>query len=246
MKSFPNILTVALVVFAGAGLCLNRATAQTNAGAMITPAPAVRPPLPAPRQFVSGEWFNFPGGNPWDFINAAEKQFKVDWVGIATVPVEMRSIQVPKLRVWVELPDQLLKLYNRLGEQNPTLGKWVWEGPVIAPTVLMLVPSGKTPPVVDSPEPPMETQVFLLEYISGTNLITAADALKALDDVAQRNARAAGQRPVPDRVIIDQRTSSLIISGSREYVNMASNLLIRMDIPMHQNLSGQPAARGRE
>ena len=60
----------------------------------------------------------------------------------------MGNIQVPKLRVPFGPPDQLLKLYNRLGEQNPALGKWVWEGTVYHPTVLMLVPSDKTPPVV--------------------------------------------------------------------------------------------------
>jgi hypothetical protein len=181
-----------------------------------------------------------------EFITAAENRFKVDWVGMATIPPEMEKILVPKLRVPVQQPDQLLKLYNRLGEQNPALGKWVWEGPVNYPTVLMLVPSDKSPPVAKSPEPPMEVRLFLLTYISGTNLITAADALKAVDDVAQRNARAAGQTPVPNRVIIDQRTSSLLLSGSREYMNMAEDLLMKMDVPSQQSLSGQPAPRGRQ
>jgi hypothetical protein len=251
MKSFSNFLTVALVVFAGSGPCLHRATAQTNGGEIQKPNPAVPPPLAAlPQRYGPSDLFNFPGGTPLEFITAAKNQLKVDWVGIATIPTEMGGIQVPKLRVSVQQADQLLKLYNRLGEQNPTLGKWVWEGPANYPTVLMLVPSDKSPPVAKLPEPPMESAVFLLTYISGTNLITAAEALKALDDVAERNARAAGQTPVPYHVIIDQRTSSLILSGSREYVNMASNLLMKMDIPMEipppQNAPGQPAARGRQ
>jgi len=234
-------------MFAGAGPCLNRAIAQTNGGGMQTPASSMDSIMSALPQFNGPPTlFYFPGGTPLEFLTAAEHHLMVEWVSIATIPPEMEKIQVPKLRVPVGPPEQLLKLYNRLGEQNPALGKWVWEGPVNNPTALMLVPSDKSPPVAKSPEPPMESAVFLLQYISGTNLITAAEALKALDDVAQRNARAAGQTPVPDRVVIDQRTSCLIVSGSREYVNMASNLLMRMDIPSHQSLSGQPAPRGRQ
>ena len=227
MKSFFKIFMVATGLFVTG---FNRAEAQpTNAGTMLDRLQEVR------RQNSengSEPLFTFPGGKPQEFVAAAEKQFKVDWLAIATIPNEMENVQVPKLRVRVGQPEELLKLYNRLGEENPAFGKWHWEGKVAGPSVLMLVPVGRVVAVTNT-EPPAELIVFKLKYIGGKNLATVAEALSAADEVSQRTERREGRTPVPARVIIDERTGSLLVTASAGSMTLMKSVVRELDVPSY-------------
>lgn len=174
--------------------------------------------------------FVFPGGNPSDFVAAVDKSFNAEWSSIATIPPEMIHAMVPKIRVRIEDTDQLLGLYNRLGEENPALGKWVWMGPAAAPNVLMLVP-GKSGVVTNLPEPEVEVRVFHIRWVSGTNLATLAQAVTLADEAAQQTARKEGRKPIPGRVVVDQRTASVIVSATPESMATVSQLISSLDIP---------------
>jgi hypothetical protein len=43
--------------------------------------------------------FFFPGGRPGEFLDAVEKQYKVDWKKVADIPDNMREVQIPTLRM---------------------------------------------------------------------------------------------------------------------------------------------------
>jgi hypothetical protein len=230
MKTFSRISAVGVAMLAGVGLCLDQAAAQTN-------APAPQGGSPTHMEGNGYVLFTFEGGNPIDFVRQAQAQCKNDWEDVATIPREMLLVQVPKIRLRVNLsnPQELLELYNRLGEQNPSLGKWVWEGQAKAPIVLMLAPSSKTTTATNAPaaakEPEMEVKVFLLTYISGTNLNTAAEAVKAIYDVEAQAEKAKGLTPLPYHVVVDERTASLIVTGPQGFVDGAGQVLQTLDMP---------------
>jgi hypothetical protein len=229
MKSSVEAFIV--VVYAGLGMslpCLCPVMAgPTENGALqerTTPQPQASQQEPmAPAVFV------FPGGTPFTFVTAVQAFCRVDWTDIVTIPNDMTQAQVPKLRVPTSKPEDLLKLYNRLGERNPALGNWHWEGPVEHPYFLALVPA-QAGVVAALTEEPVALRVFQLRYISGTNLNQLADAISTATDLPTESARKISQSARVGRLVIDQRTGSVIASGPATYLKRVEAVIRALDI----------------
>jgi hypothetical protein len=93
--------------------------------------------------------FTFPGGQLNQFVEEIKASFGVDLKAIGTVPERMLyEVHVPKMRMGGEGQKldfrNILYLYNSVSEKgDPSLGRWVIEGPIDAePQLIMLVPSG--------------------------------------------------------------------------------------------------------
>jgi hypothetical protein len=108
--------------------------------------------------------FAFAGGTPSQFLDAVQKQYKVDWSSVADIPEEMRDVRIPSLRInpesfeqilgrgpqgrlglannpYQQAPlDALVTLYNELGKRKPELGQLVIAGGIEHPSVVMFVP----------------------------------------------------------------------------------------------------------
>ena len=149
----------AIVALAAVLVCLQPAAAQSTNGAA---APPAKPKVKA-GEFAA---FEFPGGVAIDFIAAVERQYDVDWLSIATVPRQLQTVWVPKLRLNHVTAEEVLKTYNRLGDQDASLGKWHWEGPLEKPSYLILMPSS-APTATYTPQDPVEVKVFMFKYITG-------------------------------------------------------------------------------
>ena len=87
-----------LLLAAPLALCLTvPALAQAEQGT-ITPAPA-QDTNSTPSPLRDNVEFLFPGGTPGDFLNAVEKQYKVDWKKVADIPRNMEFVHIPALRM---------------------------------------------------------------------------------------------------------------------------------------------------
>ena len=65
--------------------------------------------------FADNVEFFFPGGTPGDFLNAVEKQYKVDWKKVADIPDNMRNVRIPALRMSRQSADSMLAAARRDG-----------------------------------------------------------------------------------------------------------------------------------
>lgn len=174
----------------------------------------------APKQ----EAFFFQGGGPRDFIRAVNAHYQVDWMGIVTIPREFERVQVPRIRVATPKPGDLLKLYNRLGEQNRILGKWYLEGDETAPSVLMLVADGGA---ANAPTPadPRALEVVPLRDIPDSMYPELLNAIsRALDNAVQLK-KEDPEAFATARTVLDQRTNSLIVSGTREALELVKGII---------------------
>jgi hypothetical protein len=73
-----------------------------------------------------------------DLIAAASERFHLPWLGIVTLPGAQSSIQVPAFTLFVQQPEDILKMYDWLAKSDPSLGEWEWQGNAAHPDVLML------------------------------------------------------------------------------------------------------------
>src|SRR5258705_7296135 len=71
------------------------------------------------------EAFFFKGGNPFDFILAMDRHFRMRLGEILSIPSSLARAEVPRMRVSTDNPGEVLALYNRL--QDPLLGQWHYE-----------------------------------------------------------------------------------------------------------------------
>ncbi|MFO1499188.1 MAG: secretin N-terminal domain-containing protein [Verrucomicrobiota bacterium] len=230
------------------GIASNRRAMAEPTNSVTLPERAVSKARATQRLPEATAVFMFPGGTPGAFLNAVQTFCQVDWSDIVTIPNEMAQAQVPKLRVPTAQAQDLLQLYNRLGAKNPTLGQWYWEGPVEQPFFLALAPAqaGAAP---DPGEEPVALRVFQLRYISGTNLSHLADAITTAADLPNESARKNGLNPRPGRLVIDQRTGSLIAAGSASYLTRVESVVRALDIPAlepAQVLSGPGRSAGEK
>lgn len=180
--------------------------------------------------------FTFPGGTPRRFMEAVEKQFKVDWLSIASIPAEMQQVQIPKLRLTpkpkgnvalgMDSPvRQLVLLYNSLAEKSPQLGTLIVDGDdPRKPSAVMLVPN-KTTSVVQAR---MKTKAFPLRGISEKDWATLADEIMQMDGKAtQYEAKMTGGLEAwrPGIVKLHQAAALLVVTGSESFVEMAESVV---------------------
>jgi len=59
--------------------------------------------------------FEFAGGTPKEFLEAVEKQYKVNWSSLADIPDRIQSVHVPALRMNRESLEPLLRRGRRFG-----------------------------------------------------------------------------------------------------------------------------------
>jgi hypothetical protein len=177
--------------------------------------------------------FEFPGGTPAAFIAAVEAQYKVDWNSIVTIPGQLKEAQVPKLRVPSASPEELLKLYNRLGDQDAKLGKWLWEGPVEKPNFLVLVAANNPAPApapAPGPNGEVQVRVYSLKYVSGTNLNTLAQNIHSVAKAMFQDPQKQGRPSVEGSVVVDQRTGSLVVTGPAVFQELVRSLVTAADV----------------
>ena len=107
---------------------------------------------PGPGQ-MEENGFAFPGGTPSEFLDAVQRQYRVDWLSMADIPKEMADVRIPRLRInqdslvsltslrgenqWLSA---LVTLYNLVGQKKPELGSLLVEGDLAKPSVVMFVP----------------------------------------------------------------------------------------------------------
>ena len=68
-------------------------------------------PAPAPSPRANVEFF-FPGGTPFDFVNAVEKQYKADWKKVVDIPDNMRDVHIPALRMNQQSVESMYPVYR--------------------------------------------------------------------------------------------------------------------------------------
>jgi hypothetical protein len=116
MKSNPIFFTTLTLAAPLAFLLQSSDLAQAKGGGggATTPfaqdaEPVAAAPAPSPRANVD---FFFPGGTPGDFVNAVEKQYKVDWKEVVDIPNNMRSIHIPALRMNQQSVESIFPVYR--------------------------------------------------------------------------------------------------------------------------------------
>ncbi len=180
--------------------------------------------------------FTFPGGTPRQFMEAVEKQFKVDWLSIASIPAELQQVQIPKLRLTpkpkgnmalgMDSPvRQLVLLYNSLAEKSPQLGTLLVDGDdPRKPSAVMLVPN-KTTSVVQAR---MKTMAFPLRGVPEKDWATLADEIMQMGGEATHyEAMMTGglEASQPGFVKVHQAAALLVVTGSESFVEMAESVV---------------------
>lgn len=152
-----------------------------------------------------GATFTFAGGTPQQFLEALQKQEKVDWSNIAHIPGTMQNARIPALRLNPESLEPILRpegpgtrsgggggsgsqatmlqaliaLYNRLGEVSPELGKLVVEGDLTKPSVVMFVGG------VKATVPELKVKAFPLKGISEKAWPSLQEDIARASDIAR-------------------------------------------------------------
>jgi hypothetical protein len=184
--------------------------------------------------------FAFAGGTPKQFLEAVQKQYKVDWSSVADIPEEMRDVRIPALRINQESlesferttgrgpqgrlglannPNQqapldaLVTLYNELGKRKPELGQLVIAGGIEHPSVVMFVPNKAAAKTL----PELKVRAFPLMGIAPKywdrlegDVAKAADELAALSPAGLSRGQVSRQR---GQLTIHRDTSLLVAYG---------------------------------
>jgi len=185
---------------------------------------------PAGQTNENEQVFNFPGGTPRDFMEAVEKHFKVDWLSIASIPSEMRRVEVPKLRFGgdpsgAHRVHQLVDLYNRLAERSPQLGTLVVEGSDRKASVVMLVPNQGW----EREQPKIKVKAFPTWALSDSlREKLRADIERAhgeVFDYAFGRGDDSTIRSLEGTVAIHGDTKLLVAIGPEPYVEMVASIV---------------------
>ncbi len=194
---------------------------------------------PAPQEHT---WFEFAGGHPSEFLDAVQKQFRVDWSSVAEIPNEMEVVRIPKMRINREslallvkrtgVPNEplavLVSLYNQLGEHKPELGRLIVQGDPAKPSVVMFVPDK----AAAEKQPKLKVKAFSIYSLSSAeraNLTRDIDrareeAMKYAEAARARGASDAG-RFVEGSVAIHNETSLLVATGPDSFVDMVESIV---------------------
>jgi hypothetical protein len=219
MKRCKYWLAVGMMGAILAGLRFSGAWAQTE------PDQITKSESAPPR--ASGKLFAFHGGTPREYVSAAANYFQVDWMSIVTIPRDLENVEVPRIRFTAKSASDLLKLYNRLAEQNRVLGKWHLEGDEAKPAVLMLVADSSVN-TSKTENVPRFTEVISLGELPESqwkeieNFVNKGWPLVLPPELSQQE-REKG------RMVIDQRTKCLIVSGSKGFVSFVKAAVMIME-----------------
>jgi hypothetical protein len=237
-RSITTLATLALGVMAllGPG---GSAPAQEKKASESTKESA-KPPV-ATKESV----FYFGGGTPAAFIQRTADHFHVDW-SIASIPRALRDVEVPRIQLAARSPGELLKLYNRLADQNRVLGKWYIEGDEANPSVLMLVGDANVT-VGEREKKPLITVVI---PIGGLPEPQWEDLERFIEKICQITNASDDQEPgqrQKHHLMIDPRTKSLIANGSQEFVEVVkaavAALKANAESLAEKNAGALPAAK---
>jgi hypothetical protein len=186
--------------------------------------------------------FAFPGGTPYQFLNAVQEQFKVDWLIVADIPMEMGDVHIPRLRISRDSLEPILRrtgtesgllaalvsLYNQLGEQKPELGRLIVKGDLTKPSVVMFVPDK----AATDTRPKVEVKAFSIWGISDAERAKLREDIRlatneALDYANMRDpARVSSVlRGLQGTVAIHNDTSLLVATGLEPFVEMVESIV---------------------
>jgi hypothetical protein len=73
----------------------------------------------------TGDYFEFRGGSPADFLNEIKAFYGIDVGKITTLPAGYDTISVPKMRLKRGNYRNALDLYNTLSGKDSRLGRWI-------------------------------------------------------------------------------------------------------------------------
>ncbi len=194
---------------------------QTNA------APAPSQDATEPKQ---AKVFEFSGGNLMSFINEIKSQLGIDLWQHGTVPKDMWTVAIPKMRLGDPTLFGVLNLYNQIAaEGDSAMGHWIIKGVrnVGNPDVVALVsPRQKGTPA--------SAKLILRAFsLKGIGPQDQALLMKTIDDEANR-LRHELEEGVFGSIIADQAVGRiryhqdsdiLIASGDDTYVNLVQSLV---------------------
>ncbi|MCU0784842.1 MAG: hypothetical protein MUF81_12530 [Verrucomicrobia bacterium] len=199
---FQSILITSLA--AGAALLL----AQGTAGAQEKP----------PAQTAgTNEFFFYEPHHPERFIKALEKHFGLDWGKVVTIP-DGQFGPIPAMRLEASDPMEVIKLYNRLADQNPDMGKWVIEGNIAKPSAVVLVPDRSRLAKGSA----TKRKAFPLTGIPRDRWKLLMNKAWEIGWTAQREAGIPGGRPDLHSV---NDLEILVVSGSEEFIEFMDSFL---------------------
>lgn len=99
------ILTLSLSLLLQAGA---PAQAQQESSAPPSQTNAAAPNDKADQRGKDRAAFYFPGGTPQEFLAALQRNYRVQWSDVTSIPEEMRSVQIPALRINKESIEAIL------------------------------------------------------------------------------------------------------------------------------------------
>lgn len=164
--------------------------------------------------------FLFAGGTAEEFIAAVQKHFSVDWHTVVNIPELMQDARLPKMSISVPDPLVLLKYYNDVTSQVPSLGTWVWERDPSKPFFVVLVPDRRR---ITNELDKLELRKDSLTTISLRDVprpvwINVTNEIEvARTELAELMAERELPGLPPNHASIDSRTGMLLIRGSVEF-----------------------------
>jgi hypothetical protein len=218
---------------------------------------SLRGPEPAQREDAIA--FAFPGGTPAQFLDAVQRQYKVDWLSVADIPREMADVRIPRLRINQEALGEIghgdavgagslaavIGLYNYLGTQKPELGHLIVQGGWTEPSVVIFVPDK----ALTDTEPKVKVKAFSIYGINDAERAKLEEdidrARKEAMDYASHLRRSAGQRSLEGTVAIHNETSLLVATGSESFVDMVESIVAACHAKERARNNALPAAPAR-
>jgi len=192
--------------------------------------------------------FVFSGGTPKEFLEAVEKQFKVNWSSVADIPEALQSVHIPALRMDRESLETILRrerrlsannglggspamvegnnplealvaLYNSLQQAKPDLGRLVVEGDFAKPSVVMFVAPHDSSATSD-----FQMRAFPLKGIPKNQWEKLARvAEEELASLAAAQRTSGGKRGATLR--IHQDTGLLVVLGPAAYLDTVGSFV---------------------
>lgn len=183
--------------------------------------------------------FAFPGGTPFQFLNAVQDQYKVDWFSVADIPREMKDVHIPRLRINQDSLGPILgrtgnesgalgalvSLYNQLGEQKPELGHLIVKGDLTRPSVVMFVPDK----AAADRQPKVKVKAFSIYGIDDAERAKLQEDIdRAKEEAMKYASRLSGSSGLPSlegTVAIHNETSLLVATGPESFVEMVESIV---------------------
>ncbi len=169
--------------------------------------------------------FEFGGGPAWRLITAASEHFHLPWEAIASLSDPQYRVLVPRFILYVRQPEDILKTYNWLAENNPSMGKWIWKGDAANPDALILIPQ-KNPP--DSPESEIKVRALSLAAIPQARWNAMEDEIETSREEAEsfmRRSENASVQPLDGTIQLNPGTRNLVAIGSQSYIDMVASVV---------------------